>query len=63
MHKTPEKPASAAAALKFFDWVYTSGDAMAAELEYVALPDTIKTLVRKQWASVKDMDGKALAFK
>jgi phosphate transport system substrate-binding protein len=63
MHKTPEKPASAAAALKFFDWVYTGGDAMAAELEYVALPDTIKTLVRKQWASVKDTDGKALAFK
>jgi phosphate transport system substrate-binding protein len=60
MHKTPEKPARAAAALKFFDWIYASGDAMAAELEYVALPQPVKALVRKQWATVKGADGKAL---
>ncbi|WP_157266885.1 phosphate ABC transporter substrate-binding protein PstS [Azohydromonas aeria] len=63
MPKAPEKAANAAAALKFFDWAYANGDAMAADLEYVALPDTLKTLVRKQWATVKGADGKALALK
>ncbi|MDZ5458980.1 phosphate ABC transporter substrate-binding protein PstS [Azohydromonas lata] len=63
MPKSSEKPASAAAALKFFDWAFTGGDAMAADLEYVALPDNLKALVRKQWANVKGADGKALAFK
>ena len=61
MHKTPEKPANAAAALKFFEWAYTNGDAMASELEYVVLPESLKTLVRKQWATIKGADGKALA--
>jgi phosphate transport system substrate-binding protein len=61
MHKTPEKPVNAASALKFFDWAYKSGDGMAAELEYVALPTPVKELVRKQWAQVKDNAGKALA--
>ncbi len=63
MYKTQEKPASASAALKFFDWAYVNGDAMAAELEYVALPANVKDLVRKQWGEIKDASGKAVAFK
>jgi phosphate transport system substrate-binding protein len=60
MHKTPEKPASVAAALKFFDWAYQSGDAMAGDLEYVPLPASVKELVRRQWRGIKDGAGKAL---
>ena len=64
MFKAQEKPASATNALKFFDWAYASGDKMATELEYVPLPDTVKALVRKQWAdNIKDAAGKAVAFK
>ena len=64
MFKAQDKPAVAASALKFFDWAYTSGDKMAAELEYVPLPDSLKALVRKQWAdNIKDQAGKAVAFK
>ena len=63
MYKSQEKPASASAALKFFEWAYTQGDAMAADLEYVALPANVKDLVRKQWAEIKDGSGKAVAFK
>lgn len=63
MYKTQDKPASASAALKFFDWAFTSGDAMAAELEYVALPAAVKDLVRKQWGEIKDASGKPVAFK
>ena len=50
MHKVQDKPASAANALKFFDWAYVNGDKMADDLDYVPLPDAVKELVRKQWA-------------
>jgi phosphate transport system substrate-binding protein len=63
MHKAQDKPAQAAASLKFFEWAYTNGDAAAGDLEYVALPDAVKNLVRKQWAEIKDATGKQVAFK
>ena len=49
--------------LKFFDWAYASGDKMAMDLEYVALPDSLKALVRKQWDQIKDVGGKAVSYK
>jgi phosphate transport system substrate-binding protein len=58
MHKLQDKPAQAAAVLKFFDWAYKEGDKMAADLEYVTLPDSVKALVRKQWGEIKDAGGK-----
>ncbi|MEL4178903.1 phosphate ABC transporter substrate-binding protein PstS [Roseateles sp. PN1] len=64
MHKKQDKPASAAATLKFFDWAYASGDKTADELDYVPLPAAVKDLVRKQWAdNLKDASGKAISFK
>jgi phosphate transport system substrate-binding protein len=64
MHKVQEKPANATAALKFFDWAFTSGDKMADDLEFVTLPATLKDLIRKQWAdNLKDASGKAVALK
>lgn len=61
MHKVQDKPQQAVNALKFFDWAYRNGDAMASELEYVALPESVKNLVRKQWAAeLKDASGKAV---
>ena len=63
MHKASVKPENAAAALKFFDWAYNSGDQMAAELEFVPMPDAVKVLVRQKWAEVKDASGKSVSFK
>ncbi len=63
MHKAQDKPVNATNVLKFFDWAYNNGDKMAADLEYVPLPDSLKSLVRKQWAEVKDTSGKVVAFK
>ncbi len=63
MHKVQDKPTSAASSLKFFDWAMANGDAMATDLEYVALPDAVKVLVRRAWGDVKDGSGKAIAFK
>ena len=62
MHKAQEKPAQATSSLKFFEWAYANGDTMASELDYVPLPDSVKALVRKQWAEIKDGSGKAVAF-
>lgn len=63
MHKVQDKPAQGASALKFFEWAYTQGNQMAADLEYVALPDSVKTLVRKQWGEIKDGAGKTVSYK
>ena len=63
MFKAQDKPAQAATSLKFFDWAYASGDKMALDLEYVALPESVKTLVRKTWGEIKDGSGKAIAYK
>ena len=63
MHKAQDKPAQATQSLKFFDWAYNNGDKMAADLDYVPLPDSVKALVRKQWGEIKDASGKALALK
>lgn len=64
MYKNQDKPASAAAALKFFDWAFANGDKMADELDYVPLPNAVKDLVRKQWAdNLKDGAGKAISWK
>jgi phosphate transport system substrate-binding protein len=63
MHKVQDKPAQASASLKFFEWVYANGDKQASDLEYVALPDTLKALVRKQWGDLKDTSGKPIAYK
>ena len=53
MHAQSAKPAQSAAALKFFDWAFDKGDAMATDLEYVPLPEPVKALVRKAWTGIK----------
>ena len=64
MHKVQDKPVNASNALKFFEWAYVGGDKMAVELDYVPMPDSVKTLVRKLWSeSIKDGAGKPVAFK
>jgi phosphate transport system substrate-binding protein len=63
MYKSQEKPAQGSNSLKFFEWAFVNGDKMAAELEYVPLPDAVKSLVRSAWGDVKDPAGKAVAFK
>jgi phosphate transport system substrate-binding protein len=51
--------ASGAAVLRFFDWAYKNGDAAAGALDYVPMPASVKTLMRKQWAAqITGPDGK-----
>jgi phosphate transport system substrate-binding protein len=56
VYQTPPDAAATAAALKFFDWAYKNGAQMAADLDYVPLPDSLIAQVRATWKSqVKGM--------
>ena len=64
MHKEQDKPAQAAATLKFFEWAYTNGDKTAEDLDYVPMPAAVKTQIEKLWATeIKDASGKNVAFR
>ena len=63
MHKAQDKPAEAASTLKFFNWAYKNGDKMAADLEYVAMPESVKVQIEKSWSEIKDASGKPVAYK
>jgi phosphate transport system substrate-binding protein len=61
VYKQPPSPAKTKETLAFFDWAYKNGDSDASSLDYVPLPDSLKNLVRRQWATeIKDAGGKAL---
>jgi len=63
MHQKQDKPAQAATALKFFEWAYQNGDSTANGLDYVPMPDAVKTQVYKAWGSIQDAAGKPVAWK
>lgn len=63
MHKVQDKPAQAAATLKFFSWAYKNGDKTADEMDYVPMPASVKTAIEKSWNDIKDASGKPVAFK
>lgn len=61
MHKVQDKPETAQAVLKFFDWAYANGGKMAEALDYVPMPEQVQKLVRSAWkAQIKDANGKAV---
>jgi phosphate transport system substrate-binding protein len=54
MYKDPADKAQSAEVLKFFDWAFKNGKAMAAELDYVPLPDALTAEIRsKVWSQIK----------
>ncbi|MFC5522344.1 phosphate ABC transporter substrate-binding protein PstS [Polaromonas jejuensis] len=63
MHKAQDKPAQAAASLKFFEWAYKNGDKTADDLDYVPMPAAVKAAIEKAWGEIKDTSGKAVAYK
>jgi phosphate transport system substrate-binding protein len=58
MHKVQDKPAQAAASLKFFEWAYKNGDKTADDLDYVPMPASVKAQIEKAWGEIKDASGK-----
>ena len=54
VYKNPENKASAAEVLKFFDYGFKDGKKMAADLDYVPMPDKTTDLIRKSvWSQVQ----------
>ena len=53
MYKNPADKAQSAEVLKFFDWAFKNGKGMAAELDYVPLPDSLTAQIRsKVWTEI-----------
>lgn len=49
IYTNPTDAAKAKGVTKFFDWSFTNGDKMADDLDYVALPDSVKNKIRADW--------------
>jgi phosphate transport system substrate-binding protein len=61
MHRNQADSAKGKEVLKFFDWAYKNGEAMATELDYVAMPAPVVKLVEESWkAQLKDGSGKSV---
>jgi phosphate transport system substrate-binding protein len=57
----PRNPSDAARAqnvMRFFDWAYTNGDAIATGLDYIPLPESVETAIRAAWTAQVRVDGK-----
>jgi len=62
VYGTPPDVAATGEALKFFDWAYRNGARMAADLDYVPLPDSLIKLIRATWkADIKGVPAMASA--
>ena len=51
MYKKPADVAASNDALKFFEYAYDKGSDQAKALDYIPLPDSVVTLVKKAWAA------------
>ena len=61
LHTAQAKPTQGAEVMKFFDWSFANGAKLAADLDYVPLPDSLTKQIKGVWAAqVKDTGGKAI---
>jgi phosphate transport system substrate-binding protein len=59
MQTSQDKPANAKAVLDFFSWSFKNGGKMAGDLDYVAMPPAVVSLIEDSWKqNVKDASGK-----
>ena len=60
MHAKQEKPESGRAVLGFFEWSFRNGASMAAELDYVPMPEPVVKRIQARWQEITDAAGKPL---
>lgn len=53
MQQKQSKPVQGKAVTSFFEWGFTKGDAVANQLNYVPLPDSVVKMVRESWAAIQ----------
>jgi len=53
VYARPADPKASAEVIKFFDWAFNNGKAMASDLDYVALPDSLTDQIRSRvWSQI-----------
>ncbi len=61
MHKFQQDPARAKDVLNFFKWAYERGDKMAADLDYIPMPDAVVKLIKSSWThNIMDSSAKRI---
>ncbi|MFA6715731.1 MAG: hypothetical protein WCS27_10160, partial [Victivallaceae bacterium] len=58
IHKEQRDIAKAKTLLKYFDWCYKEGAAVAARLQYVPIPKPVVEMVEKNWTREISANGK-----
>ena len=58
--KDPKDQAHSADVMKFFDWTYKSGGAIAEQLDYIPLPASVQDTVRNAWRTQIKFNGAAV---
>ena len=54
----PKDPKQSANVIKFFDWAFKNGNPIAAQLDYIPLPETVQSNIRAVWHKDVTFDGK-----
>jgi len=57
VHAKPKNPAQVRAVLKFFDWGYTKGKAIAGTLDYIPMPMSVVKMIKKTWHDQVKVSG------
>jgi phosphate transport system substrate-binding protein len=58
VHKEQSKPENGKAVLEFFDWAFRKGGTIAAELDYVPMPESVTARIAERWKTgIKAADG------
>jgi len=60
LHAKQERAEAGREVLKFFEWAYRNGGAMAQELDYVPMPEPVVKQVQGAWKGVTDASGRSL---
>jgi phosphate transport system substrate-binding protein len=60
VHARQEKADTGREVLKFFDWSFKNGGKMAADLDYVPMPEAVVKQIQASWKTVTDNSGKAI---
>ena len=60
VHAKQEKPDNGREVLRFFDWSFRNGQKMAAELDYVPMPEAVVKEIQGSWKTVTDASGRAI---
>jgi phosphate transport system substrate-binding protein len=60
LYAKQDKPENGKEVLRFFDWSFRNGAKMAAELDYVPMPEAVVKEIQASWKGVTDPAGKAI---